>query len=56
MVSLFESNAGLVHRQAVKIILRHIRMTSDIVLYYHGGDLYLTSFSDTDWASDKDEH
>ena len=56
MVSLCQSNLGLAHWSAVKRILWYLRGTIDYGLCYHGGDLRLTSYSDPDWASDKDEH
>uniref|UniRef100_A0A2N9G1R4 Uncharacterized protein n=1 Tax=Fagus sylvatica TaxID=28930 RepID=A0A2N9G1R4_FAGSY len=55
MVSCYQSNPGLAHWRAVKRILWYFRGTIDHALCYHGRDLRLTSYSDANWASDKDE-
>ena len=56
MVSRYQSNLGPIHWQAVKRIFRYLRGTSDLILYYQGGDLRLRGYSDADEASDRDEH
>jgi hypothetical protein len=56
MVSRYQSNLGLAHWRAVKRILWYLHGTIDYALCYHGGDPRLTSYSDADWATDKDEH
>lgn len=53
-VSLFQSNLGLVQSQAVRRIFRYLR-GSDFVLCNHHEDLCLTSFSDINWAGEKEE-
>ena len=55
MVSRYQSNRGLTHWRALKRILWYLRGTIDHALCYHGRDLRLTSYSDANWASDKDE-
>ena len=40
---------------AVKAILKYLRRTKDLVLTYGGGDLQLTSFTDSDFQSDVDD-
>ena len=39
----------------VKAILKYLRRTKDLVLTYRGGDLQLTSFTDSDVQSDMDD-
>ena len=55
MVSRYQSNPGPAHWKGVKRILRYLRETIDHALCYHGRDLRLMCYSNTDWASDKDE-
>jgi hypothetical protein len=55
MISRYQSNLGPAHSRMVKRILRYVHGTIDHALCYHGGDLRLTSYSDTDWTGDKDE-
>jgi hypothetical protein len=55
MVSRYQSNLGLAYWIAVKRILRYLRGTIDHAPCYHGKDLRLMCYSNTDWASDKNE-
>uniref|UniRef100_A0A2N9GTW9 CCHC-type domain-containing protein n=1 Tax=Fagus sylvatica TaxID=28930 RepID=A0A2N9GTW9_FAGSY len=48
MVSRYQSNPGPAYWRAVKRILRYLRGTIDHALCYHGKDLRLTGYSDTD--------
>ncbi len=56
MVSRYHNNPGPAYWRTVKRILRYLRGTIDHALCCYGEDLRLTSYSDADWASDKDEH
>ena len=40
-VSHYQSNPGPTHWQAAKRIMRYLCCTTDLVLYYQGGDLKL---------------
>ena len=55
LVSRYQSNPGLAHWQAVKGIFCYLRGSSDLVLWYQGGDLKLRGYSDADWGGDLDE-
>ena len=48
LVSRFQNNPRLAHWKVVKRILRYLRETADYMLCYHGRDLRLRGYSDTD--------
>lgn len=53
--SRFQSNATEVHWQGLKRILRYIKGTMDMGLFYQKGkDKVLTVYADADWASSND--
>ncbi|KAL4025380.1 hypothetical protein IC575_013770 [Cucumis melo] len=54
IVSRYQSNPGLDHWTAVKIILKYLRRTRDYMLVYGAKDLILTGYTDSDFQTDKD--
>jgi hypothetical protein len=44
-----------VHWKAVKRVLRYLKGTIDIGLYYVPGDIKLNAYCDSDWAGDPDD-
>ncbi|KAL0548750.1 hypothetical protein IC582_013218 [Cucumis melo] len=54
IVSRYQSNPGLDHWTAVKIILKYLRRTRDYMLVYGAKDLILTGYTDFDFQTDKD--
>jgi hypothetical protein len=52
LVSIFQSNLGLAHYNAVTRIFRYLKGT----IHYQGEDLRLVGYSDADWGSDLDEY
>jgi len=48
LVSHYQSNPETTHWQAVKRIMLYLRGTTDLVLYYQGGDPKLGGYSDAD--------
>ena len=54
IVSRFQSNPGLDHWIAVKHILKYLRRTRNYMLVYSSQDLIPTSYTDSDFQSDKD--
>ena len=54
MVSQYQLNLGLKHWQAVKHILKYLRITRDYMLAYHGKDLIPTGYTDSNFQSDLD--
>ncbi|KAL0544038.1 hypothetical protein IC582_019149 [Cucumis melo] len=54
IVSRYQSNPGLDHWTAVKIILKYLRRTRDYMLVYEAKDLILTGYTDSDFQTDKD--
>ena len=55
VTSMYQSNPGLEYWVAVKVILKYLRRTKDLILTYGGGDLQLTGFTDSDFQSDVDD-
>ena len=55
LVSRFQSNLGLSHWKAVKMILRYLKGIADYILCYQGSDLHIIGYSDADWDSDLNE-
>ncbi|KAL0546872.1 hypothetical protein IC582_016790 [Cucumis melo] len=54
IVSRYQSNPGLDHWTAVKMILKYLRRTRDYMLVYRAKDLILTGYTDSDFQTDKD--
>ncbi|TYK02508.1 gag/pol protein [Cucumis melo var. makuwa] len=54
IVSRYQSNPGLDHSTAVKIILKYLRRTRDYMLVYGAKDLILTGYTDSDIQTNKD--
>ena len=54
IVSRYQSNPGLDHWTAVKIVLKYLRRTRDYMLVYGAKDLILTGYTDSDFQTDKD--
>ncbi|KAA0049624.1 gag/pol protein [Cucumis melo var. makuwa] len=54
IVSRYQSNPGLDHWTAVKIILKYLRRTRDYMLVYGAKDLILTGYTDSNFQTDKD--
>ena len=55
-VSKFNSNPSEAHLTAVKQIMRYLKGTIDVVLYYKRlKDGALIGYSDADWAGDQDD-
>jgi len=54
VVSMYMSNPGKQHWEAVKWILRYLRGTSDMSLCFTGANLKLQGYVDVDLASDVD--
>ena len=51
----FSSAPTELHLTAVKRVLRYLRETQNLSLHYSPGDGELISFSDADWAGDRDD-
>ncbi|KAA0025358.1 gag/pol protein [Cucumis melo var. makuwa] len=49
IASRYQSNSGLDHWTAVKIILKYLRRTRDYMLVYGAKDLILTGYTDSDF-------
>ncbi|KAL0553606.1 hypothetical protein IC582_007506 [Cucumis melo] len=54
IVSRYQSNPGLDHWTAVKIILKYLKRTRDYMLMYRAKDLILTGYTDSDFQTNKD--
>ena len=54
VVSSFMSRSGKQHWEVVKWILRYLKGSSDICLYFTGASLKLQGYVDADFASDID--
>src|ERR1051325_6640353 len=54
IVSRYQSNPGLDHWTAVKIILKYLRRMRDYMLVYGAKDLILTGYTNSDFQTDKD--
>ncbi|KAA0049866.1 gag/pol protein [Cucumis melo var. makuwa] len=54
IVSRYQSNPGLDHWTAVKIIFKYLRRMRDYMLVYGAKDLILTGYTDFDFQTDKD--
>jgi hypothetical protein len=44
-----------IHRKAVKCVLRYLKGTINIGLYYVPGDITLNAYCDSDWAGNPDD-
>ena len=55
VVSRYMVNPGREHWNAIKRILRYIKGTSDVALYYGGSDFIVKGYVDSDYASDLDK-
>lgn len=58
LLSRFKENPNLQHWKAVKQILRYLKGTTKLGIYYHGmmeNQLAVISYSDSDWAGDQDD-
>ncbi|KAA0042864.1 gag/pol protein [Cucumis melo var. makuwa] len=54
IVSRYQSNLGLDHWTAVKIILKYLRITRDYMLVYKAKNLILTRYTGSNFQIDKD--
>ncbi|TYK04928.1 gag/pol protein [Cucumis melo var. makuwa] len=54
IVSRYQSNPGLDHWTAIKVILKYLKRTRDYMLVYGAKDLSLTGYTDFDFQTDKD--
>ncbi|KAA0067546.1 gag/pol protein [Cucumis melo var. makuwa] len=54
IVSKYQSNPGLDHWTAVKIIIKYPRRMRDYMLVYRAKDLILTGYTNSDFQTDKD--
>ena len=55
VVSRHAKNPGKSHMEAAKQILRYLSATRDRGITFGGGDLSIQGYSDSDWASDKED-
>ena len=55
VVSRYMANPGREHWNVVKRILRYIKGTSDVALYYGGSDLTVRGYVDSDFVGDLDK-
>ena len=55
LISRYQSNLGPGHWKTVKRIVRNLRGTTNLVLYYLGGNLMLIGYSYANWDGDSDE-
>ncbi|KAL0462769.1 UNVERIFIED_CONTAM: Secreted RxLR effector protein [Sesamum latifolium] len=55
VTSRYQACAGMAHCTAVKIILKYLRRTKDMLLVYSGGELILEGYSDASFQSDDDD-
>ena len=54
VVSRYASNPSERHKTAVKRIFRYLRGTTNLRLTFKGDLVYLTGYTDADWAGDRD--
>ena len=54
IVSRYQSNPGSEHWTVVKHILKYLRRTRDYILVYHGDELSLIGYTDSNFQSDVD--
>ncbi|KAE8669377.1 putative LRR receptor-like serine/threonine-protein kinase [Hibiscus syriacus] len=55
VVSLYMENPGKEHWNTVNRILRYIKGTSNVALYYEGSNLLINGYVDSDYAGDLDK-
>ena len=55
LVNRYQYNPGYKYWNAIIRILAYLRATIDYILYYQGGDMRLTSYTDVDWGGNIDE-
>ena len=55
VTSRYQSDPGMGHWVAIKIILKYLRRTKDIFLIYENGDLIVNGYSDVSFQSDRDD-
>ena len=55
VISQYMVNPGREHQNIVKRILRYIKGTSDVALYYGGSDFVVKGYVDLDYAGNLDK-